>query len=379
MLVNSSKIASFIHLSEISVYIHWPFCKSKCPYCDFNSHVRGSISTDDFIAAYQQEIAYFADYLKGKTISSIFFGGGTPSLAPVKFFSSVLESLASHASFTKDIEITFEANPTSVESAKFLDIGQTGVNRVSLGIQSFNPQNLKFLGREHSVDEAKHAITIAAQNFKNYSFDLIYAIPNQTIEDLESEINTALTYANGHLSMYQLTIEKGTKFYSQKLNMPKDELSAEMYECVEHNLAANGLLAYEVSNYAKPNYECRHNQGYWNYQDYLGIGAGAHGRITKGNKIATMMIHSPENWLQAVRTKGVGLQTHTELTKKETQEEQLMMGLRLVKGIHKSLVNNPSKLSEFTELGLLEEKENMVRTTLKGRLLLNKIVLELLT
>lgn len=383
VLANSSKITSFIGMSEIAIYIHWPFCKSKCPYCDFNSHVRSGIDTDEFIAAYQKEILYFSDYLSGKTITSIFFGGGTPSLAPVKFFSTVLESLSKQANFSRDIEITFEANPTSVEALKFADVASSGINRVSLGIQSFDAGNLKFLGREHSVDEAKHAIEIAAKNFKNYSFDLIYALPNQTLETLEQEIETALLHANGHLSMYQLTIEKGTRFYTdfsaEKFRLPKDDLSAEMYEFVENKLSANGLHAYEVSNYAKSGFECRHNEGYWNYRDYLGIGAGAHGRITKDKKIATMMIHSPENWLLAVKNKGAGLQTYTELTTKEAEEESVMMGLRLVKGVNKSLITNIRKLNEFKELGLIEEFEGMARTTLKGRLLLNKILLELLT
>ena len=298
---------------HISVYIHWPFCKSKCPYCDFNSHVRDQISSEAWESAYLKELDYYTDILKGKRIKSIFFGGGTPSLAEPKIFDSILSKLSKVAQLEANTEITLEANPTSVEADRFKAFSKLGINRVSIGIQSLNEANLRFLGREHSVKEALHAVELANKNFPRYSFDLIYTLPNQRIEDWFIDLEQALSIAGGHLSLYQLTIEKGTQFYkdfkAQTFIMPDDDLSAEFYTKTTEYVASKGYTRYEVSNYAVSGNECVHNITYWKYENFIGIGPGAHGRYQKdGDTFATVKIHSPEQWLKSVEERGIGLQ-----------------------------------------------------------------------
>ena len=260
---------------DISVYIHWPFCKSKCPYCDFNSHVRETIEIDKWNQAYLIEIENNRENLLEKNIVSIFFGGGTPSLMPSFIISNIIDKLSNVANINEKTEITFEANPTSVESQKFKEFALAGINRVSLGVQSFNEDDLKFLGREHSLTEALEAIEIAKKNFKRYSFDLIYALPNQTLKAWENELKSALKFADKHLSLYQLTIEKGTPFYGlykkKKFTIPNENLAKDFYDSTQDIMNNLSLPAYEISNHAAMGEECRHNMAYWQYDEFIGI------------------------------------------------------------------------------------------------------------
>ncbi len=364
---------------NIAVYIHWPFCKSKCPYCDFNSHVREQISHEEWQSAYLKEIDYFKDILHGKTISSIFFGGGTPSLAQPKLMESVIDKLSSITKLDENIEITLEANPTSIEAQKFKDFKTAGINRVSVGIQSLDDNHLKFLGREHSSSEAKKALEIASSTFERFTFDLIYALPSQTLESWSKELNEALQIAKKHISLYQLTIEKGTRFYSdyrdKKFTMPSNDLAADMYEMTSEIMEQNGTPYYEVSNYAEHGEESKHNLAYWRYQDYLGIGAGAHGRFTEDNqKYASQMIASPEQWMQSVTEHGAGFQRKDLLSEVEMKNEKLLMGLRLREGIDESVITNKTKVPELIAQGLLEYKKEKIAATLKGMLVLNSLI-----
>lgn len=372
-----------------AIYIHWPFCKHKCPYCDFNSHVTKSVDYNAWEKAYIDELSYFLPYLENKKIKSIFFGGGTPSLMSGTIVYHLLEWLRRSTSFDSAIEITLEANPTSVESGRFKEYKDAGVNRLSLGIQSLRSEELKFLGRQHSVEEAKIAIDAARTIFGNYSFDLIYARPNQTLPEWKTELEEALALAGNHLSLYQLTIEKGTPFYSayqkQEFLLPDEEASAQLYTMTNSIMTQRGFRTYEISNYAKPGYECQHNLQYWEYGDYLGIGPGAHSRITIDNeKNALMMIHGPEQWLASVSQKKHGIQQQHPLTKQEEWEEILMMGLRLEKGIKRERLETIIGKSLDTiipsyliEKGMIELSKDTLRTTEKGLLLTNSIVQEL--
>ncbi len=364
---------------NIAVYIHWPFCKSKCPYCDFNSHVREKISHDDWQAAYLKELFYFKNVLRDKRISSIFFGGGTPSLAKPKLMEKIIDSLSNLTCFDEQIEITLEANPTSIEAKKFNDFKTAGINRVSVGIQSLNDQHLKFLGREHSSLEAKKALDIAQKTFDRFTFDLIYALPSQTLKSWESELNEALKIAKKHISLYQLTIEKGTRFYNdyrnKKFVMPTNDLAADMYEMTAEIMEQHHTPYYEVSNYAAHGEESQHNLSYWRYDDYLGIGPGAHGRFSEGDdKFASQMISSPEQWMQSVADNGVGFQRRDILTKEEMKNEKLLMGLRLREGIEQSTIINKAKVPELIAQGLLEYKKDKIAATLKGMLVLNSLI-----
>lgn len=373
----------FILSNLLSIYVHWPFCKSKCPYCDFNSHVRGKVDLDRFIAAYLTELDSYQQVLQGKIINSIFFGGGTPSLAPAKFFEQVIDKIAHYAKLASNVEITLEANPTSSEAKKFEEYSLSGVNRVSIGVQSFNPQYLKFLGREHSAEEAKEAIYYAKKYFSRYSFDLIYALPEQNLNNWEKELTAALEYTDKHLSVYQLTIEKGTKFYGDykksKFIMPSQELAADFYQLTQDILNQHGLPQYEISNHARYGQESLHNMNYWEYGDYLGIGAGAHGRYTFNNiKYATVNTHLPEKWLSQIEEKGNALQCKEVLSNEDQHEEKIIMGLRLNKGICKQLLSTKHKYYQFIKDGYLEEIGEYVRATENGRLVLNTLINELI-
>jgi oxygen-independent coproporphyrinogen-3 oxidase len=375
-------------MQATSIYIHWPFCKSKCPYCDFNSHVREKIDTEIWLEAYLKEIDYFTEYLSDKKIVSIFFGGGTPSLMPPHIAGAIIEKLAKNFMVASNVEITLEANPTSIEAEKFKAFAKEGINRVSVGIQSLNEQDLKFLGRTHSREDAIDAILIAKDNFDKYSFDLIYARPHQTLSSWEEELTGALKLAKDHLSLYQLTIEKGTPFYSafsnKQFTLPDENLASDLFNLTQKIMADHAMPAYEISNHAKVGSECLHNLTYWRYQDYLGIGPGAHSRID--NK-AVMMIHSPEKWLQIVKEKGVGIQTESALSKKERIEEMLLMGLRLTDGINIKTFENrfddrlenlllAKNIEYLLQDNLIEVNEN-IKATSKGRLLLNQIIARL--
>jgi len=322
-----------------AVYVHWPFCAAKCPYCDFNSHVRhGGVDEARYLAAYRTEIAHFAAMAPGRTVSSIFFGGGTPSLMTPETVSAILESIAGHWPLSDDCEITLEANPTSVEAGKFRGYRAAGVNRVSLGVQSLRDSDLKALGRLHSVDEALAAVAIAAATFDRYSFDLIYARPGQSLAAWREELTEALSYNPGHLSLYQLTIEPDTPFdalaSAGKLIVPGADEGRALYDLTQELCGNAGLPAYEISNHARPGQECRHNLVYWRYGEYAAIGAGAHGRIATGDgRMALATERSPERWLAAVEDHGTGVTTRERLHDEDMADEFLLMGLRLAEGI----------------------------------------------
>ncbi len=376
-------------VKNIAIYIHWPFCKSKCPYCDFNSHVREHIDQLKWNQAYLAEITKHQQFLQGKKIVSIFFGGGTPSLMPSFIVQNIIEKLSSLASIDKHTEITLEANPTSVEATKFKAFANAGINRVSLGIQSLNPEDLKFLGREHSANEAIAAIEIAKENFARYSFDLIYALPKQTLKAWQTELTQALKLAGNHLSLYQLTIEKGTPFYSlyqnKKFQIPSEELARDFYSLTQDIMTDAGLTAYEISNHAKAGEECRHNLVYWQYNDFLGIGPGAHSRI---NNQAIHSIYHPENWLNAALNNEKTEQSAIDLNLTERIYEILLMGLRLTKGINQQeFINktgynfsqclNQDKLNWLLENNFLQFENEYLFATSEGKLVLNHIINQL--
>jgi oxygen-independent coproporphyrinogen-3 oxidase len=371
------------------VYVHWPFCKAKCPYCDFNSHVRhGDVDQARFVAAYRAELCHFAALAPGRTVGSIFFGGGTPSLMQPSTVAAIIEAVASHWTLAGNAEITLEANPTSVEAENFAGYRAAGVNRLSLGVQALDDASLKTLGRQHSAAEALHALDLAKRNFARVSFDLIYAREGQTRAAWESELGRALGYAADHLSLYQLTIEEGTPFAARhaagKLRVPDGARARGMYELTQELCEAAGLPAYEVSNHARPGAESRHNLLYWRGHDYAGIGPGAHSRITKhGVKRALAAIKSPEAWLAQVETNGHGIETDEALTREQAADEYLLMGLRLSEGIDLaglaaiggSLAE--TRLAALEADGLLTRHSDRVAATPKGRLVLERLILEL--
>lgn len=380
----------------LAIYIHWPFCKVKCPYCDFNSHVINQIEQEKWLESYLREIDYFALKLPGRAISSIFFGGGTPSLMEPFIVEGIINHIAEKWQFTGDTEVTLETNPTSAEAEKFRNFKKAGINRISMGIQALNDKDLKFLGREHNATEALQALDMAKGIFDRYSFDLIYARPEQTLQQWRYELDRALKLAGGHLSLYQLTIEKGTPFYSLYKSgafvLPNEDIAAEMYQITDEILESVGMTSYEISNYARKGQESRHNLTYWNYGEYIGIGPGAHGRMKNGNshgRIATMMIHDPKNWLESVKNNGHGLQSSEKIKGRELIEEVIMMGLRLRYGIKRENfkeitgydfeeVLSISNLEKFISGSLIELDNDYLKVTKKGRLVLNNVIAELL-
>lgn len=320
------------------IYVHWPYCKSKCPYCDFNSHVSNSIDHQKWAEAYETEIAHIASLTPDRTVSSIFFGGGTPSLMKPETLGYVLQTIRKHWSVRNDLEITLEANPTSIEADKFTAFKQAGINRVSVGVQSLRDNDLKFLGREHSAQEAIKALEIANKTFDRVSFDLIYARPEQTIASWKEELTEALNLATGHLSLYQLTIEQGTPFYTQhargEFRIPEADQAGEFYEVTQELCDKAALTAYEISNHAVAGQESAHNLTYWKYADYAGIGPGAHGRLTlNSNKYATRTHRAPDVWLDKIFKDGHGYHNFEEVDRNERIIEMMMMGLRLSDGI----------------------------------------------
>lgn len=380
---------------KLAIYIHWPFCKSKCPYCDFNSHVVNKVDYVLWQEAFISEINYFKETLNNKIITSIFFGGGTPSLMPPKISEAIINRLSELCEFDENIEITLEANPTSVEINKFADFKDAGINRVSLGVQSFIEDDLKFLGREHNSDDAVRAIEIAQKIFNRHSFDLIYARPKQTLKSWQDELEFALSIAGEHISLYQLTIEKGTDFFAQyrkgAFTLPQEELATELYEATEHILAHHNLKCYEISNYAKTGQESRHNLSYWNYDEYLGIGPGAHSRLSfvdmagKKQQQAFMMHHNPQKWLQHSNHQDVAIQKIDILKPQDILTEVLMMGLRLSEGINDSKLQkfldssfkdviSEAKLLQLQEENLLKYSGCHLKLTNKGLKLHNKII-----
>ena len=318
----------------LALYIHWPFCISKCPYCDFNSHVRESVDQDIWRTALLTDMAHEAALTKGRPLTSIFFGGGTPSLMPPSTVAALIEAAEMRWGFADDIEITLEANPSSVEAARFADLAKAGVNRVSLGLQSLDDAALSFLGRAHSVAESLDALAIAQQHFARVNIDLIYARPDQSAEQWERELRQALSYGTDHMSLYQLTIEPGTRFETmvrtgQFLPADNDD-AATLYDMTQSISAVAGLPAYEISNHARPGSESRHNLSYWRYDDYIGIGPGAHGRRLN---IATQRHKKPENFLSAIDRNRNALASEEPLGPASRATEALLMGLRLAEGI----------------------------------------------
>ncbi|MEZ5798638.1 MAG: radical SAM family heme chaperone HemW [Paracoccaceae bacterium] len=372
------------------VYVHWPFCKAKCPYCDFNSHVRASVDQSAWAAAYLSEIDRTAAEVGARTLHSIFFGGGTPSLMDPALVQAIIDRLASHWSFANDIEITLEANPTSVEAGRFHGYRDAGVNRLSLGIQSLDDGDLRRLGRQHSAAEALAALALARNIFPRVSCDLIYARQDQTLAAWQQELGQILELQPDHLSLYQLTIEEGTAFgrlYDEgKLRgLPGEDLAADMYLATGSICAEAGLMAYEVSNYAKTGMESRHNLIYWRMGDYAGIGPGAHGRLTLGHgRFATNTLRSPEGWLTAVQDKGNGETAREHLSDEDRAVEYLMMSLRLSEGADLSRFNAlrgaplpDDRVKSLISDGFLAETVHGIAATTAGRLVLNRLILEL--
>lgn len=377
-------------MSGFGVYVHWPFCAKKCPYCDFNSHVRETFDGLRWANAIARELAHVKDdfFSSPVHVSSIFFGGGTPSLAEGKAIGAALDAIAKHWSIATDAEVTLEANPNSVEQSRFRDYRAAGVNRVSIGAQSLDDTSLKMLGRLHGANEARAAISLAQSIFPSVSFDLIYARPGQTEAAWEAELGEALSFGTEHLSLYQLTIEPGTEFQSLyrqgKLSVPGENAAASLFEATQEACGKAGLPAYEVSNHARMGAESRHNLNYWRYGDYIGVGPGAHGRLTsEGKRVATVAERLPERWLAAVEEKGHGLTT-SEIPAEEAAREHLLMGMRLTEGIDLpeyfmrwGIGVDETRIAALEEEGLLARSGGSLTATPKGRLVLNALIAEL--
>lgn len=369
------------------LYLHWPFCQAKCPYCDFNSHVSNSIDHARWLRAYLSEIDRVAAQTPGRRLRSIFFGGGTPSLMLPETVGAIIERIKSHWPVANNIEITLEANPTSVEADRFREFHDADVNRVSMGIQALNDDDLRRLGRLHSVAEARVAFDIARDVFERVSFDLIYARQDQTLNDWRTELQVALTMAADHLSLYQLTIEPGTAFGDRHARgglrgLPDDDLGADLYDLTQDLCGAAGLPAYEVSNHAADMAQSQHNLIYWRGGDYVGIGPGAHGRLTlDGTRWATETPLRPNVWLDAVDQTGTGENARTALSAADQADELLLMGLRISEGIdldrYAKLNGSPlneAPLAEMLDLGFVEREGSQLRLTPKGRPVLNAVL-----
>lgn len=373
----------------LALYVHWPFCQSKCPYCDFNSHVRDGVDHDRWRRALLTELAYEAALTPGRTVVSLFFGGGTPSLMEPETVGAVINAMAKHWQVSDDVEITLEANPSSVEAAKFQAFRAAGVNRVSLGVQALDDLALRQLGRLHSHTEALAALDIAVSTFDRVSFDLIYARSGHTVEAWEAELRRALSFGTDHLSLYQLTIEPQTRFAELhrrgELVLPDEETSADLYTLTQEMTAAAGLPLYEISNHARPGSESRHNLVYWRYGDYVGIGPGAHGRR---NATATQRRKKPEAWLQSVEEARHGIEEEMQLPDDVRADEALVMGLRLAEGIDRNHfqartgraldeVIDQDAARRLAELGLIELTPERLRATPEGLVVLNALLGEL--
>lgn len=367
--------------NQMAVYIHWPFCKSKCPYCDFNVHVRGAFDQSAWLDAYVRALEYYARALPEKQIVSVFFGGGTPSLMMPETVGGIIDAVQRLWPVVNDLEITLEANPTSVEIEKFQDFKAAGVNRVSLGVQALNDSDLSFLGRTHSASEALKAIEIAGDVFDRFSFDLMYGRPDQSLQDWECELRRAAGLARGHLSLYQLTIERTTPFYLRhargEFSIPDEAQGADFYHLTQDVLEAAGMPAYEVSNHAAAGQECRHNLVYWHMADYIGVGAGAHGRFiaSDGAKYATRDHSAPDIWMERVLKNGHGAHEWEQLSEDDVYAEKLMMGLRL----HEGLDIDPSgidmdKLAKAVAQGWCVYDAPRLRLSREGMLRLNALI-----
>jgi putative oxygen-independent coproporphyrinogen III oxidase len=373
------------------VYVHWPFCLSKCPYCDFNSHVRhAAIDEDRFARAFAREIETTASRVPGREVSSIFLGGGTPSLMQPRTVAAILDAIGRHWRVADDAEVTLEANPTSVEATRFAGYRAAGVNRVSLGVQALDDASLKALGRLHTAREALDAVKIARRAFQRYSFDLIYARPDQTPQMWADELKLAIAEAAEHLSLYQLTIEEGTPFFALhaagKLKTPDEATARALYDVTQEVCAAHGLPAYEISNHAREGAQCRHNLVYWRAEEYAGIGPGAHGRLDIGGvRHATATEKRPETWLMRVEASGHGVVTDDLLNSEERADEFLLMGLRLAEGIDpkryaalSGRALDPDRIAVLREEGaIVVDESGRLRVTQAGFPVLDAVVADL--
>ena len=371
------------------IYVHWPFCLAKCPYCDFNSHVRhGGIDEQKFVDGLKTELKHFASRTPERKVTSIFFGGGTPSLMSPHAVAQIIDQIALLWNVAGDVEITLEANPTSIEAQNFIGYRAGGVNRVSVGIQSLNDQQLKALGRQHTAKEALEAFTLAKNTFEHTSFDLIYTRPDQSVEDWESELSQALAHQQGHMSLYQLTIEPDTAFEklhrAGKLIVPDDDIAANLFDVTQELTDKAGLNAYEISNHAYAGQESRHNKLYWRYGEYVGVGAGAHSRIIEnGQRLALNNEKIPEHWLDTIAKNGCGTVETEVLTIHDEAKEFLLMGLRLNEGIdlerYSQLFNaTPAQenIDMLIEQNLLEKMpdSSIIRATNRGKTVLNGLI-----
>ena len=394
-VVNSGlEIAPFGAAKPLALYIHWPFCLAKCPYCDFNSHVRDAIPQARFAAALRTELAWEAARLGPRRLGSVFFGGGTPSLMAPETVAALIADAKRWFPPVPNLEITLEANPTSVEAGRLREFAAAGVNRGSLGVQSLRDDQLAFLGRQHSAAEAIHALQTARDIFPRVSFDLIYARPNQALADWRAELDQALGLAADHLSLYQLTVEPGTAFEALHrrggLTLPEQDAAADLYTATIDAAAAHGLAQYEVSNFARPGSESRHNLAYWRYRDYVGIGPGAHGRVTLGGRlIATRRHRAPEPWAQRVERQGHGSTPEEALAPADRARELMLMGLRLSEGVALGWLQERTGLTlsevveadvmqQAIEAGYLEVSGERLRATSGGLLRLNALLAALL-
>ena len=374
--------------SAFGIYVHWPFCAAKCPYCDFNSHVRAQIDEETWLAGILRELQYVHGLQIGPRVpvTSIFFGGGTPSLMTANAIEGVLQQIAQLWAIAEKAEITLESNPASAEAGRFRDYRSAGINRLSLGVQALNNADLKALGRLHDVVEAEAALKLAIRIFDRVSLDLIYARPRQMLRDWRSELATALAFETEHLSLYQLTIEPATPYATLaktgKLTLPDDDTAAALYELTQEMTEAAGRPAYEVSNHARPGAECRHNLLYWRYGDYAGVGPGAHGRLTLGGrKFATSGERLPERWSQFVRQHGHGYTEQHEIPDADAAREHLLMSLRLTEGLDIAgyearwgIAIDQGRTRALKEEGLLRTAAQRIAPTAKGRLVLNSVI-----
>jgi oxygen-independent coproporphyrinogen-3 oxidase len=373
--------------SEIALYVHWPFCVSKCPYCDFNSHVRASIDQEAWRAALLADLAHEARLLPGRTLTSIFFGGGTPSLMEPGTVAAIIAAAETHWAAAANLEITLEANPNSVEAARFRDLAAAGVNRLSLGLQSFDDAALRFLGRAHSAREGFAALETAQRNFRRISYDRIYALPGDTVDGWSATLAQALSLGTSHLSLYQLTIEPGTRFATMVARREfaplKPESAATLFELTDAMTSAAGMPAYEISNHARPGQESRHNLTYWRYGDYAGVGPGAHGRRLG---MRTTRHRKPENFLSAVARNGHGAAEEAALSPIEAADEALVMGLRLGEGIDADAIAGRfglasivdwARVDRLLDSGHLDRDGGRIALTRDGRLVLDSILGEI--
>ncbi|MCM0032627.1 radical SAM family heme chaperone HemW [Sandarakinorhabdus limnophila] len=373
----------------VALYVHWPFCVTKCPYCDFNSHVRETVDQGAWQAALLADLAFEAARLPGRRLASIFFGGGTPSLMPPATVAAIIEAACQHWTPEPDLEITLEANPSSVEAGRFVGFASAGVNRLSLGVQALDDADLKLLGRPHDVAAALAALDVAQATFNRVSFDLIYDRPGMTRESWQAELTRALGFGTSHLSLYQLTIEHGTRFAALhargQLVMPDEDTSADLFAMTQAITAAAGVPAYEISNHAAPGMESRHNLTYWRYGDYAGIGPGAHGRR---EGVATLRRKKPEHWLAGVNESGHGMESETSLSVAERTTEALVMGLRLAEGLDSARFAarsgtaladalKPDAVARLVEQGLLISDARGLRLTPAGWPLANAVLAEI--